>query len=258
MKTSRALLCTVSLLAVGACTNDYESFSFDGTGGASTGGAGTGATSGTGNAGNTGGTGNTGATGGVGNTGNTGGTGNTGNTGATGGTGNTGNTGATGGTGNTGNTGATGGTGNTGNAGGTGNTGATGGTGNTGGTGATGGTTGNQPGVVTCESENSCDAIGHFCCVSGTTPSYGCISFGAPCIPGTDVHCDGPEDCSNGEVCCATYGTGNFIFDFSCHPTGYCNQFGRRVVCGTTPSACSGTTTCKASSLSKYNLCLPP
>ncbi|MBE7480358.1 MAG: hypothetical protein HS104_10300 [Polyangiaceae bacterium] len=101
MRTFRRLLgaCAVSALAVAACTNDYEDFSFTGTGGsAGGGGAGTGggATGGTGG-GVTGGTGG-GVTGGTGG-GVTGGTGG----GVTGGTG-----GATGGTG-----GATGGTGGT-------------------------------------------------------------------------------------------------------------------------------------------------
>lgn len=63
------------------------------------------------------------------------------------------------------------------------------------------GTGGRDPGPevrVQCGTEVC--AEGGFCCwAEGANP--GCRADGAEC-PGSQVHCDGPEDCSEGLVCC--------------------------------------------------------
>jgi hypothetical protein len=242
-----------------ACTSDFDEFEFksSGSGGNQTGGSGgslggSGGSTNGGTGGATGGTGgSTGGSGGA--TGGTGGaTGGTG--GATGGTG--GSTGGTGGsTGGTG--GATGGTG--GATGGTG--GATGGTGGaTGGTGGTGGATGGAggtTGVVTCETANSCDLSTDYCCVSNN--NFNCQGTGDACQPGTDVFCDGPEDC-NGEVCCAQVNSSfTFVTTLECRPANQCQVAqGGFITCGSSPNVCPNGTTCGPGTLlQKYQFCIP-
>ena len=169
----RVLGLAASVLLVGACTNDYQSFSFGsgGASGASTGGGNTGGSA-TGGSGGKGGTG--GATGGTG--GATGGTG-----GATGGTG-----GATGGTG-----GATGGTG--GATGGTG--GATGGTG--GATGGTGGATGGTGGATGGTGGATGGTGGATGGTGGATGGTGGVVGVEDCLNGVDDNGNGLTDCSD-------------------------------------------------------------
>jgi len=212
-----------------ACSNDFDGYSFDETGGSSSGGT---STSGGSAGASTGGTSTSGGTAGA----------------ATGGAAGTT---PTGGTGGTTPTGGTGGTTPTGGTGGTLPTGGTGGTTPTGGTGGGGTATG----FVTCEATNDCDVTINFCCVSasGSNP-YSCKADGTQCNNGTDVHCDGPEDCPTGQVCCGHYGNGYVL---SCVPTNNCGPGGGNLlVCGSTPSVCPGTTSCKPGTiLTKYNFC---
>ncbi len=175
-RINKLLACAASLVLLQACTNDYDEFSFDGTGATGTGGS-TGGSSG--KDGGVGGSGGSSATGGNSGTGGVaGGGGTTGGTGgATGGTG-----GAVGGTGGvTGGTGGvTGGTGGT--TGGTG--GVTGGTGGTGGvTGGTGGTTGGTGGTTGG--------------TGGATGGTGGVVGFENCLNDIDDNGDGLADCAD-------------------------------------------------------------
>lgn len=132
--------------------------------------------------------------------------------------------------------------------------GATGGTG--GSTGGTGGTT--DMGFVTCESENSCNLSSGYCCVSND--DFECHTTNNGCNPGTDVHCDGPEDCSGNEVCCAQVnGSFTFVTELECRPQSQCQQFqGRYIACGSSPNVCPNGTTCGPGTLiQKYQFCIP-
>ncbi|MBX3128569.1 MAG: hypothetical protein KF718_17740 [Polyangiaceae bacterium] len=132
-------------------------------------------------------------------------------------------------------------------------TGGTGGGSPTGGTGGSGGgAAGNAPGAVHCEGSNDCSLSGNFCCVrsSGST----CQASGSSCVPGLDVMCDGPEDCSGNQVCCHSSTTGGAM---ACRSASQCSSsLGRSIVCGSTPAACPGGTTCAPLSAgSPYNVC---
>ena len=177
---------------------------------------------------------------------------------------------ASGGSGNSG-TGATTASGGSGATGGnaTGGETGTGGNVNTGGTGGDGtggeGTGGNPAaGAISCGGVNNCKRPHNFCCVflSGTAlPSPTCQANGAPCFPGTDVLCDGPEDCINGTVCCGqlvnSQQFGQAYNDIQCKPANECEYSkDRRVICG--DSKCPGGLTCKPSSLlPNINYCSP-
>ncbi|MCA9594005.1 MAG: hypothetical protein KC776_11860, partial [Myxococcales bacterium] len=224
--------------------------------------AGAGGVLGDGGGANTGGTAATGNSGGTGNVGNSGGTGNVGGIGGTGNVGNSGGTGNVGGIGGTGNVGGIGGTGNVGGIGGTGNVGGIGGTGGTGATGGTGGSGGK--GVVSCAGTDDCNLSGNFCCVylsSTSFPQPVCQSTFAPCTPGTDVKCDGPEDCGNGQVCCGQLvnapGLGTQYSELACRAENDCTfQQNRRIICGGSPASCPNNWSCVPSSvLKQYNYC---
>jgi len=59
-----------------------------------------------------------------------------------------------------------------------------------------------RPGQVACGASLACDDL---CCVNAISPPYEC---GIGSCPGDEVQatyeCDGPEDCADGELCCAT------------------------------------------------------
>ena len=230
-------------LTVG-CTNSYDDFSFVDDAGTSSGGTGGAAGGATGGASGAGGA--AGAAGGAG--GSTGGAG-----GSTGGAG-----GSTGGAG--GSTGGAGGSpggagGSTGGAGGS--TGGAGGAagGGAGGTGGSAGGGGSPTGSVACGSA-TCSLPNELCCVNqgGST----CIPDGTNC-QGTDVFCDGPEDCPGTQVCCGQIGTGTSYANLMCRNASQCTfQDQRIVVCGGDPSVCPNGTNCQASQfLPQYNVCVP-
>lgn len=98
-------------------------------------------------------------------------------------------------------------------------------------------------GVVDC-GNGTCKLGNEWCCQTYLG------SWQAQCVGtfcgGTDINCDGPEDCDGGQVCCAQIsGGGNYFTDFTCQAAAACTG-NRRVVCGSTPSVCPTGTTCKA------------
>jgi len=66
-----------------------------------------------------------------------------------------------------------------------------------------GGTAGVTCGMMTC-------ATGMDCCVTfqNMMPAYACIASGGAC-QGVTQSCDGPEDCTTGDRCCAQFGGGD-------------------------------------------------
>ena len=243
-----------------------------GPGGARTGGVG--GTAG----GPVGGSGGDGATGG-GATGGAGGSG-AGGSGAVGGSGGDGATGG-GATGGSGGDGATGGSGGNGATGGSGGGGATGGSGG-GGAGYCHGKCGStnpvQMGADTCYCDGGCIASnnccpdygpacnpaagagqitcgsatcsksGNFCCQqfvgSGQPYKPQCFTQGTFC-QGPDIHCDGPEDCGSGQVCCSVQSTqGSYITVMECRTPTQCDNAYQRVICGNDPGACAAGQAC--------------
>lgn len=185
--------------------------------------------------------------------------GSAGSTGGVGGTLQTGGTGAVGSGGESGSagSGATGGDASGGSAGGA----ATGGDGGSGGSGATGGNP--AAGTISCGGVNNCARPENFCCVflSGSSfPTPTCQANAAPCLPGSEVYCDGPEDCINGTVCCGQLVNSRFgqaYNDLKCRPEQECVYAQqRRLICG--DQKCPSGLSCKPSSLlPNINFCSP-
>jgi hypothetical protein len=99
-------------------------------------------------------------------------------------------------------------------------------------------------GLVDCGND-TCKLSNEMCCQTFVGGSWSASCVASFCVS-TDIHCDGPEDCSGGQVCCAQIsGTGNYFTDFTCQGAAACTG-DRRVVCGTDPSVCPSSTTCKA------------
>lgn len=114
--------------------------------------------------------------------------------------------------------------GNTGDDGGTGSDGSAGDDGgNTMTDGGGGGTVGIACGMDTCDpaTQKCCTTFGG----PGTTSSM-CVASDAMCM-GTAAACDGPEDCSGGDVCCAqSSGSGGFSFEMTCVAAAMCEGGG--------------------------------
>jgi hypothetical protein len=125
---------------------------------------------------------------------------------------------------------------------------------------ATGGTGGGESSVVHCGG-TTCDLATDFCCQYVVSDGYDptCRNDNQSCSGGTDVYCDGPEDCPGG-VCCGQLvwiNSQQYYNDIKCVPAGSCdyNQ-DQRVFCGGDQSACPGGTYCKSSSvLPQYQFC---
>lgn len=102
------------------------------------------------------------------------------------------------------------------------------------------------------------------CCVRSLETDT-CIGADEPCSCGLsncstlEVFCDGPEDCSDGEVCCGTLsqsgaGYDTFVCATSCQSTG--NQ---RVACHEQDSKCTGGDICANSQLlTNVQVCIDP
>ena len=68
------------------------------------------------------------------------------------------------------------------------------------------------------------------------------------------MKCDGPEDCSGNQSCCATF-IGNQVDSMTCIHTSQCDT--DKTVCGGTGS-CAGGLTCKPlAAHPAYKLCQP-
>jgi hypothetical protein len=131
-------------------------------------------------------------------------------------------------------------------------------------TGIGGGGTGGNPaaGTISCGGVNNCARPDNFCCVflSGSFPAPTCQANAAPCFPGSEVYCDGPEDCINGTVCCGQVVNSRFgqaYNDLKCVPANECvYSQGRRLICG--HEKCPSGLSCKPSTLlPDINVCSP-
>jgi hypothetical protein len=128
-----------------------------------------------------------------------------------------------------------------------------------GGTGGTGGGTTDQ--VVHCGS-SACTVPNNYCCQYVVSAGYSptCLSTGQPCNQGSEAYCDGPEDCSAGDVCCGQIvqiNNQNYYNVIKCTPGNQCDyQQNYRVFCNGNQGACPSGTTCKSSSiLGDYQVC---
>jgi hypothetical protein len=131
----------------------------------------------------------------------------------------------------------------------------TGGTGDTGGSFGSGGTAGSAsayaPGAAADCNGTPCNtANGDVCCVivsnsSGMRTVYAtCTPMGVACsIPlSARARCDGPEDCTEGSVCCGTLGAFPGVYtELGCVPGASCTGTGKQVMCHARDgSSCSG------------------
>jgi hypothetical protein len=124
--------------------------------------------------------------------------------------------------------------------------------------GGAGGNSGGTGGVTDKPTVNCggqlCAVSTNFCCWAFTTGGYdvSCKAQTQSCY-GTDMYCDGPEDCGAGQICCGQLiqvGQSQRYDTLKCVNAGQCNYSSdQRVICGDTPSVCSNGTTCKQSSL---------
>lgn len=134
--------------------------------------------------------------------------------------------------------------------------------------GGAGGNTGGTGGTIAKSSivcgDGSCGVPGNFCCQIFSWSSYTwngtCAANGAPCS-GSDITCDGPEDCNVFDECCGQiddYAGQEYYSSFQCVQKGSCDSANQRVICGAAPSSCPGGTSCVPSSLLPgYNACAP-
>lgn len=184
---------------------------------------------------------------------------------ASGGTGATGGSGTTGGTGGTSGTGASGGTagsgGSTGGAsGGSAGTSASGGSAGTGGgSGGTAGSGGAPPTSTVVCGTTSCGLPAQYCCAHwNQTPECRTATsdLTTDCVYGVPVTCDGPEDCSGGQVCCAQWfiqGQNRSVVSLMCQSS--CTASDQHVVCGASGSCPSGSCVAMLAPLTAYRDC---
>ncbi len=104
-----------------------------------------------------------------------------------------------------------------------------------------------QPGIVAC-GDVECNIADNLCCVD-VQGNFTCDAVDACGQGAAPQACDGPEDCSNGQQCCAGFpagasckaGCGNFELEI-CHTDADCGASGACAPCsppGTTVNACS-------------------
>jgi hypothetical protein len=124
------------------------------------------------------------------------------------------------------------------------------------------------PGYVTsCEKSaiacgsDVCSLNNSFCCQEWNGSSYtpACQAKSSSC-GGTEITCNGPEDCGSGQVCCGQIGATGAFDQFSCVPSGNCQYTNnQRVICGTAPSSCPSGFVCKTTSYPPgYGYCGKP
>jgi hypothetical protein len=91
-----------------------------------------------------------------------------------------------------------------------------------------------------CNGTPCATADGSACCVivsnnNGVRTVYGtCTPAGGTCtVPfSVKAHCDGPEDCARGAVCCGTLGSVPGLYtDLACVSAGDCTGAGKQVMC---------------------------
>ena len=119
----------------------------------------------------------------------------------------------------------------------------------------------NVSGSVMCGA-GTCSLATEFCCryVNGQAPA--CVPTNGTCLEGTDLLCDGPEDCDTGQVCCGRLVNSNFgrVYNrLSCSPPDDCTGTNDRVVCGSDPTQCPNGRICAASDVApELRICREP
>jgi hypothetical protein len=93
---------------------------------------------------------------------------------------------------------------------------------------------------IRCATNDSvyCEAGTEECCFTGTE-DLSCVDRRAsdPCPQGTDIVCDDPSDCPNGDVCCMQLDTSNDVLGTSCI-SGGCPS-GETELCASDSGMCS-------------------
>ena len=112
--------------------------------------------------------------------------------------------------------------------------------------------------MVSCTGNDDCSPPGQYCCAP-QWQKWQCVSAGAACNGGTQIYCDGPEDCAASEICCADYSQLGTYQKLSCASQEACAADQKhRVVCGST-GKCPVGQSCKSSTqLPGYYVCSTP
>lgn len=108
-------------------------------------------------------------------------------------------------------------------------------------------------GYVACDAKEICD-VGEQCCYDAKQGQGTCQTqapFGSTCGRNGDefeIDCDGPSDCSNGQICC---NVAYMRFTTFCADPGQCTGIGAAVVCNPDQGAqgnpsCSSGKTCQS------------
>ena len=119
----------------------------------------------------------------------------------------------------------------------------------------------NVTGSVVCGS-GTCSLASEFCCryVNGQAPA--CVPINGTCTEGTDLICDGPEDCDTGQVCCGRLVNSNFgrVYNrVSCSLPSECAGTNDRIVCGSDPTQCHNGRVCASSDVApELRICREP
>ena len=108
-----------------------------------------------------------------------------------------------------------------------------------GGSGGVGG--GANDGKILCEGGQVCSLGNQFCCLGIGPISTGCKGHGDLCTPGTEIYCDGPEDCP-GQVCCGfqvRLGGSSVYSEIRCADScQFASDPPQVTLCGNNPAAC--------------------
>jgi len=133
------------------------------------------------------------------------------------------------------------------------------GAGGAGGSGGTGGASGmgaadaGSPLTVSCGAASCALDQLEFCC----TPQSGspsCKASGDACW-GTNITCDGPEDCA-GSACCAILNSNGSAYSEIRCKANCGGKVTERVVCTSNPNVCPGSSNCQQSALLQgYSIC---
>lgn len=127
----------------------------------------------------------------------------------------------------------------------------------------TGGTGGAPEGgaipTVSCAGNGVCSPPGQYCCAA-EWQKWQCVSASTACNGGTQIYCDGPEDCATGQVCCAAYAKISKTYQkLSCAPKDTCApEQENRVVCGSSGKCPVGQSCTSSTLLPGYSVCSTP
>jgi hypothetical protein len=121
-------------------------------------------------------------------------------------------------------------------------------------------------GTVACDTDTAC-GVGQQCCYTSSTSQGECQNaapVGTTCATAEnlfELDCDGPNDCSNGNICC---NIAFMRFITTCLPPGDCTGTGASVVCNhslgaqNNPACANGQTCTVLSTLPSLARCVSP